>query len=76
MTQEQQVEAMQRMAAEIILAIERGGGVEDVLLVLGALGSVMGTIAVATGRPEECMQKMVEVSRAIISGEILGRPAP
>lgn len=55
MTPEEQAAAMERMGAAIFVAIDRHGGASDVQVVMGSLGAVIGAIALATGRPDECL---------------------
>lgn len=71
MTPEQQAAAMDRMTAAIIVAIDQNGGPSDVQVIMGSLGAVIGSIAVATGRPDECLGRTLDVARGIIHGSLL-----
>ena len=71
MTEEQQAAAMERMTAAIIIAIDRNGGAEDVQVIMGSLGAAIGVIAKATGRPDECLNRTMDVARGIIRGSLL-----
>jgi hypothetical protein len=71
MTAEQQAEAMQRMTAAIIIAIDQNGGNKDVQVIMGGLGAAIGAIALATGRPDECLDRTMDVARGIIRGSLL-----
>lgn len=75
MTLEQQAAAMVRMTAAIIVAIDKNGGAADVQVIMGSLGAVIGTIAVATGKPDECLDRTMDVARGIIHGQLLN-PIP
>ena len=66
-----QAAAMSRMTAAIIVAIDQNGGAEDVLVIMGSLGVAIGTIALATGRPDECLDRTIDVARGIIRGSLL-----
>lgn len=71
-TPEQQAERMATMAAAIIVAIDQTGGTSDVHVMMGSLGAVIGAVAQATGRPEECLDLAMEVARRVIRGSLLG----
>lgn len=75
MTLKQQAAAMERMMAAIIAAIDKNGGASDVQVIMGSLGLVIGTIAVATGKLDECLDRTMDVARGIIHGQ-LPNPIP
>lgn len=72
MTAEQErVDSLQRLTAAVIKVItSESGGVEDVPLVMGALGVAVGTIAQATGEPEESLEMMVKMARMVFDSEL------
>jgi hypothetical protein len=71
MTPEQQAARMERMTAAIMVAIDQNGGAEDVHVIMGSLGAAIGSIALATGRPEECLDLTISVARGVIHGSLL-----
>lgn len=71
LTSEQQAARMERMTAAIMIAIDQNGGSEDVQVIMGSLGAAIGCIAVATGRPDECLDATIGVARGIIRGSLL-----
>ncbi len=62
---------MERMTAAIMIAIDQNGGASDVLVIMGSLGATIGAIAVATGKPNECLDRTIDVARGIIRGSLL-----
>lgn len=70
---EKQAAAMERMTAAIMVAIDQNGRAEDVLVIMGSLGAAIGAIALATGRPDECLDRTIDIARGIIRGSLLGR---
>ena len=71
MSLEEQAAAMERMTAAIIVAIDQNGGAADVQVIMGSLGAAIGAIARATGRPDECLDRTIDVARGIIRGSLL-----
>ena len=62
---------MKRMTAAILIAIDQTGEADNVLVIMGSLGAAIGTIALATGRPDECLDRTIDVARGIIRGSLL-----
>jgi hypothetical protein len=59
MNREQQAALMKQLTAEILVTIDQNGGgpeAEKVLIIMGSLGAVIGSLAVATSDPERCME--------------------
>ena len=68
---EERAEKMARLTAAIIVAIDQAGGANDVHVMMGSLGAVIGAIAQATGQPERCLDMTIEVARGVIRGGLL-----
>jgi hypothetical protein len=61
----------QRMADAIMAAIEATGDAENLPIIAGALGSVVGAVAMASGMPAEFLATLTTVARGVTTGELL-----
>lgn len=68
MTPEERALKMKSMTSAVLATIEEAGGGENMQIVIGSLGAVLGCIALASGKPDECLEAAVNVARGVIQG--------
>lgn len=56
---------MQAMSQAIIATIKSTGNVENMTIVMGALGATVGVLALATGRPDAAIHSMTEIAHTV-----------
>jgi hypothetical protein len=61
----------QRMADAIMAAIQATGDAWNLPIIAGALGSVVGAVAMASGIPDAFLATLTTVARGVTSGELL-----
>ena len=68
---QEKADQMAALSAVLFNAIERSGAHDDIVVIMGALGVLAGTMAKASGKPVEAMNCLKVVAEGVISEELL-----
>jgi hypothetical protein len=71
MTDAQAAAAVERMTGAIMAAIANSAYCENIQVVIGSLGAVVGCVAQASGKPDKCLSILNKLARSVSTGELL-----
>lgn len=68
---QEQADRMQKATMALIEALEKCGVSDDAGVSLGATGALLGSLAIASGNPDEALAMVNAIARGMIDGTLL-----